>query len=143
MDPPPRHVPSRCQRSTGAGELRRCLACGSGFVEFLHLRRTKARRARADGLRRYFDCFLPPRQQYLDQLRASLPEQEMIAQPAEAELGWERVCLSVLPSCCSIPGQGGSSSPRCCSCSSQQLSREGRSIFCTSCTFRSAIRELC
>lgn len=125
MDPPARHVPTLCRRSTGAGELRRCLACGSGFVEFLHLPSTKARRARADGLRRYFDSFLPPRQQYLDQLGASLPEQEMIAQPVEAELGWEPVCLSVLPSRCSIPGQGGSSIPRCCSCSSQHLSRQG------------------
>lgn len=53
----------------------------------------------------------------------------MIAQPAEAELGWEPVCLSVLPSCLSIPGQGGSSILRCCSSSSQLLSREGRGIF--------------
>jgi len=52
----------------------------------------------------YFDSLFPPQRQYLDQLRASLPKQEMIAQSVEAELGLG-AHRSVRPSCCRRPGQ--------------------------------------
>lgn len=85
------------------------MAVGPSLVLFRRLLSTKARQARGDGLLRYFDSFFPPQRQYLDQLRASLPKQEMIAQPTEAEPGLGArlpVRLSVLlPIAGSIPGQ--------------------------------------
>lgn len=101
---------------------------GPSSVEFLLLLSTNALLARGDGLLSYSDSF-PPQRQYLDQLRASLPKEEMIAQLAEAEPGLG-ICLSVCLSVLLAQSWGSGGSPLlCCARSSEQLSRAGRHFF--------------